>query len=152
MMTYNIQHHYTERKNKQRILTILFWYGSGIGVAAISKSNFSQTFDISQTDFKQRGHAYLMQNQTQKSQHLLQQDFEQIEMDMWGDKKSSVILTGNVPSFPLGSSYVLYVHRAEQWHHSQIQTNTVITKFGAKSISAIQQIGNIPCWWNKKFV
>lgn len=41
------------------ILTFLFWYGSGIGVAAISMSNFSHTFDMSHTDFEQSGHAYL---------------------------------------------------------------------------------------------
>ncbi|KAG5048476.1 hypothetical protein JHK85_009579 [Glycine max] len=54
--------------------TLLLRNRLNIGVlrTAISKSNFSQTFDISQTDFKQRGHAYLMQNHRQKSSHILQ--------------------------------------------------------------------------------
>lgn len=52
----------TQKIGKQWKLTILFWYDSGIGVAAISMSNFSQTFDISQTDFEHRGHAYLIWN------------------------------------------------------------------------------------------
>lgn len=41
-----------------RMQTILLWYDSGIGVAAISMSSFSHTFDISHTDLEQRGHAY----------------------------------------------------------------------------------------------
>jgi hypothetical protein len=53
-------------------LTILLRYGSGIGVAAISKSIFSQTFDISQTDFENKGHAYLTQNRIQSLEQTLQ--------------------------------------------------------------------------------
>lgn len=54
-----------EKEIKRERLTNLFWYGSGIGVAAISISYFSHTFDMSQTDFEQRGQAYLSQIQNQ---------------------------------------------------------------------------------------
>lgn len=96
-------------------LTILFWYGSGIGVAAISTSNFSHTFDMSQTDFEQSGHAYLQSTV-----------YSVVSWKTATNNNPELfnILTGNVLSFPPNTSDGWCVRRAKLLHRSLIQTGT----------------------------